>query len=141
MNLQVNPYILVDGSAEEAISFYQEALGAKVLFKQTMGEGPQGPENPMTEQEKARVAHAVLLAGESKFFVGDYEPGMPRSRGNGINVCLTVATAEEAEQLYTALKAGGTVDMELAPTYYSPAYGMVTDKFGVCFQIFTMNGR
>ncbi|WP_340020879.1 VOC family protein [Paenibacillus sp. FSL K6-1096] len=141
MNLQVNPYILVDGSAGEAIAFYQEALGAKVLFKQTVGEGPQNPEKPMTEQEKARIAHAVLLAGDSKFFVADYEPEMPRSRGNSINVCLSVATADEAQKLYTALKAGGTVDIELAPTYYSPAYSMVTDKFGVCFQIFTMRER
>ncbi|MEK4003217.1 VOC family protein [Paenibacillus sp. FSL H3-0333] len=141
MKLQMNPYILVDGSAREAIAFYQEALGAVVLFKQTMGEGPQNPDAPMTEQEKAQIAHAVLLAGETKFFVADYEPGMPRSRGNSINICLTVETEAEAQQLFTSLKAGGTVDIELAPAYYSPAYGMVTDKFGVCFQIFTMKGR
>lgn len=67
MKLQMNPYILVDGSAQEAIAFYQEALGAVVLFKQTMGEGPQNPDAPMTEQEKAQIAHAVLLAGETKF--------------------------------------------------------------------------
>ncbi|MFD1910379.1 hypothetical protein ACFTAO_50035 [Paenibacillus rhizoplanae] len=41
-----------------------------VLFKQTMGEGPQNPDAPMTEQEKAQIAHAVLLAGETKFFCG-----------------------------------------------------------------------
>lgn len=56
-------------------------------------------------------------------------------------MCLSVETEVEAQQLFNSLKAGGTVDIELAPAYYSPAYGMVTDKFGVCFQIFTMNGR
>ncbi|MFD1910380.1 hypothetical protein ACFSQ7_50140 [Paenibacillus rhizoplanae] len=68
--------------------------------------------------------------------MADYEPGMPRSRGNNINICLTVETEAEAQQLFNSLKVGGTVDIELAPAYYSPAYGMVTDKFGVCFQIF-----
>ncbi|NOU83186.1 VOC family protein [Paenibacillus sp. LMG 31459] len=141
MTLQVNPFILVDGTASEAIAFYQEALGATLLFKQTVGEGPQNPDSPMTEQEKARIAHSVLLVGETKFFVADQEVGQPLSHGNGITICITADTAEEAQQLYDSLKAGGTVDIELAPAYFSPAFGMVTDKYGVCFQIFTKRAQ
>lgn len=137
MTLQVNPFILVDGTAGEAIEFYQEALGAKLLFKQTVGEGPQNPEAPMSEQEKARIAHSVLLVGETKFFLADQEPNQSLTHGNGITICITVDTTAEARQLYDALKEGGTVDIGLAPAYFSPAYGMVKDKFGVSFQVFT----
>jgi PhnB protein len=137
MTLQVNPFILVDGTASEAIAFYQEALGAKLLFKQTVGEGPQHPGSPLSAQEKARIAHSVLLVGETKFFVADQELGQPLQQGNAITICITVDTTDEAQQLYSSLKAGGTVDIELNPTYFSPAYGMVTDKFGVAFQVFT----
>lgn len=137
MTLQINPFVLVDGTASEAIAFYQEALGAKLLFKQTVGEGPQHPESPLTKQEKARIAHSVLLVGETSFFVADQEVGQLLSHGNGITICITVDTTDEAKQLYDSLKAGGTVDIELSPAYFSPAFGMVTDKFGVCFQIFT----
>ncbi|WNS41956.1 VOC family protein [Paenibacillus sp. MMS20-IR301] len=137
MTLQVNPFILVDGTADEAIAFYQEALGAKLLFKQTVGEGPQNPEAPMSEAEQARIAHSVLLVGETKFFVADQELNQPLTHGNGITICITVDTPDEARQLYNALGEGGTVDLELSPAYFSPAYGMVTDKFGVAFQIFT----
>ncbi|MNC16446.1 hypothetical protein D3C76_135790 [compost metagenome] len=141
MTLQLNPFILLDGNAQQAIEFYQEVLGAKLLFKQTAGEGPQNPESPMSEKAKARIAHSVLRVGETDFFVADLEEGMTLLPGNGINICITADTAAEAEQLYHALKEGGQIDIPLGPTYFSPAYGMVTDRFGVAFQVFTKRGQ
>ncbi|KWX78506.1 VOC family protein [Paenibacillus jilunlii] len=141
MTLQLNPFILLDGNAQQAIEFYQEVLGAKLLFKQTAGEGPQNPDAPMSEEAKARIAHSVLRVGETDFFVADLEEGQTLLPGNGINICITADSTAEAEQLYHSLKEGGQVDIELAPVYFSPAYGMVTDKFGVAFQIFTKRGR
>jgi PhnB protein len=35
------------------------------------------------------------------------------------------------------LKQDGQVKMPLQETFFSPAYGIVTDKFGVTFQIYT----
>lgn len=37
MNIEVNPFIMLEGTAREAISFYQESLGANLLFMQTVG--------------------------------------------------------------------------------------------------------
>ncbi|OKP99497.1 VOC family protein [Paenibacillus sp. P46E] len=141
MTIQLNPFILFDGNAQEAIEFYQKTLGAKLLFKQTIGEGPQNPDTPLSEEAKARIAHSVLRVGETDFYVADLEEGQELIPGNGINICLTVDNAAKAEQLYHLLKIGGQVDIELAPTYFSPAFGMVTDKFGVAFQVFTKRGQ
>ncbi|MHA6533085.1 VOC family protein [Paenibacillus sp. BAC0078] len=140
MTLQLNPFILLGGTAQKAIEFYQEVLGAKLLFKQTVGEGPQNPHSPMSEQEKALIAHSVLRVGETDFFVADLEEGQVLRPGNSINICITVDNAGEAERLYHSLQEGGQVDIELGPTYFSPAYGMVTDRFGVAFQVFTKRG-
>ncbi|OKP81864.1 hypothetical protein A3842_10520 [Paenibacillus sp. P3E] len=141
MTIQLNPFILLDGNAQKAIEFYQETLGAKLLFKQTVGEGPQNPDTPLSEEAKARIAHSVLRVGETDFYVADLEEGQALIPGNGINICITVDNAAEAEQLYHLLKEGGQVDIELAPAYFSPAFGMVTDKFGVTFQVFTKRGQ
>jgi PhnB protein len=141
MTIEVNPFILLEGTAREAIAFYQESLGAKLLFMQTVGEGPQNPEAPLSDEEKARIAHSVLRVGETTMFVADLEPGQTRQTGNGLNLCISTDNAEASEQLYSTLKEGGQVDIELAPAYFSPAYGMVTDKFGVTFQIFTKRPR
>ncbi|AIQ50302.1 VOC family protein [Paenibacillus sp. FSL R7-0331] len=137
MTIEVNPFILLEGTAREAISFYQESLGANLMFMQTVGEGPLEAGNPLSDEEKARIAHSVLRIGETTMFVADLEPGQTRQTGNGLNLCISTSDADTSGQLYNVLKEGGTVDIELGPAYFSPAYGMVTDKFGVTFQIFT----
>lgn len=141
MNIEVNPFVMLEGTAREAISFYQESLGAKLMYIQTAGEGPQNPEAPLSDAEKARIAHSVLRIGETTMFVADLEPGQTRQTGNGLNLCISTEDAAASEQLYNTLKEGGQVDIELGPAYFSPAYGMVTDKFGVTFQIFTKRAR
>ncbi|WP_342438019.1 VOC family protein [Paenibacillus sp. FSL L8-0436] len=141
MSIQLNPFILLDGTAEEAIAFYQESLGAKLQFKQTVGQGPQNPDSPLSDKEKARIAHSVLSVGDTDIFVADLDIGQVLQTGNGINICLSTEDAGEAERLYNTLKEGGQIDVELGPVYFSPAYGMITDKFGVTFQIFTKRPR
>ncbi|AIQ44703.1 3-demethylubiquinone-9 3-methyltransferase [Paenibacillus sp. FSL R7-0273] len=138
MNIEVNPFIMLEGTAREAITFYQESLGAKLLFIQTVGEGPTDQENaPLSDEDKARIAHSVLRIGDTTMFVADLEPGQTRQTGNGLNLCISTSDADTSGQLYNVLKEGGQVDIELGPAYFSPAYGMVTDRFGVTFQIFT----
>jgi PhnB protein len=141
MSLQLNAFIMMDGNAQEAILFYEKSLGAKVLFKQTVGEGPKNSEISLTADEKARVSHSVLKIGESEIMVSDNLPGQPFQSGNQVTICITADVKEEAKQIYEALKQEGQVNMPLQETYFSPAYGIVIDKFGVTFQIFTKNER
>ncbi|WP_364151534.1 hypothetical protein [Paenibacillus sp. LPE1-1-1.1] len=44
---------------------------------------------------------------------------------------------EKATQYFEALKQGGRVNDPLQASFFSPAYGNVTDKFGITFQILT----
>jgi PhnB protein len=137
MTLQLNPFIMLDGNAKEAIQFYEKALDAKVLFKQTVGEGPENPEFPISAEDKERIAHSVLKIGETDIFVADLIPGQSHQRGNQITICITTDEIEKSKLLYESLQQDGQVNISLDETYFSPAYGMVTDKFGVIFQIFT----
>jgi len=138
MNVKLTPFIMLDGQASEAIPFYEQALGAQVVFRQTFGEIPQeGHPWTMTEELKERIAHCVLVAGGTELFVCDSEPNQQLERGDQVNICLTVKDASEAERLFDALRSDGKVLMPLQPVYFSPAFGMVTDRFGVTFQVFT----
>jgi PhnB protein len=137
MSLQFNPYLMMNGNAKEAIQFYEKSLDAKVLFLQTVGDGPQNPESPIPEEEKGRVAHSVLKVGESEIMVSDNIPGQPLQSGNQVTICISITEKEKAKQIYEALHQGGQVNIPLEETYFSPSFGMVTDKFGVTFQIFT----
>lgn len=138
MNVKFTPFIMLNGHANEAIEFYEQALGAQVVFKQTFGEIPvEGDSSPMAEEAKKRIAHSVLVVGDSELFVSDSEPNHPLERGDQVNICITVKDVSEAERIYDAMRSEGKVLLPLQPFYFSPAYSMVTDRFGVTFQIFT----
>ena len=137
MSFQLVPYIMLDGHAEEAIRFYEETLGAELLFKQTLGQGPQNPDAPLQPEEAALIAHAILKIGDTEIFIADSIPGMTLQQGNILTICLTTDDSHQAKQFYSALQPGGQVILPLEEAYFSPAYGMVKDKFGVSFQIFT----
>ncbi|OBZ10679.1 hypothetical protein A8L34_19060 [Bacillus sp. FJAT-27264] len=137
MSFQLIPYIMLNGQAKEAIQFYEQALGAQLLFKQTFGEGPQNPDSPLKAEDAALVAHAILKIGDTQIFVADCIPGLTLQQGNVLTICLTTDDSDQAKQFYQALQQGGQVILPLEAAYFSPAYGMVKDKFGVTFQIFT----
>ena len=56
----VNPYIAFKGNCRQAIEFYKSALGAEVLFVQTVGESPMSDMGPAEN-----IMHCTLKAGES----------------------------------------------------------------------------
>lgn len=137
MTLKLIPYLVMDGNAREAIEFYQKALNAEILFSQSFGEMPENPEFPLPEDAKGRVSHATLKIGETELMLSDTFPGQPHASGNQVTICITTDDAEKSRQMFDALKQDGQVTMSLQETFFSPAYGSVTDQFGVGFQIFT----
>ncbi|TRY27002.1 VOC family protein [Brevibacillus sp. LEMMJ03] len=137
MTLRLIPYLVMDGNAKEAIQFYEKALDAKILFYQTFGEMPENPEFPLPEEAKDRVSHAMVRVGESDLMFSDTFPGQPHQSGSQVTICISTNDKEKSKRIYEALKQGGQVNMPLQETFFSPAYGIVTDKFGVTFQINT----
>ncbi|MCR8997429.1 VOC family protein [Brevibacillus halotolerans] len=137
MTLKLIPYLVMDGNAKEAIQFYEKALHAKVLFNQTFGEMPENPEFPIPANAKDRVAHAMVKVSETDLMFSDTFPGQPHQKGNQVTICIATSNKEESTQIYEALQEGGQVNMPLQETHFSPAYGIITDKFGVTFQIYT----
>jgi PhnB protein len=137
MSVRLTPYLVLPGTAGEAIAFYEKALDAQVLFKQTFGEMPASPEYPLVEEQKGLIAHAMLQVGESQMMFSDSDPGRPVKLGDQVTICITTKDASKSKQYFEGLKEGGTVILELHEAFFSPAYGQVKDKFGVTFQLFT----
>ncbi len=53
-------YLTFNGNAAEALAFYAQALGGKILFSMTFGESPMGAETPAEHKDK--IMHATLEA-------------------------------------------------------------------------------
>lgn len=133
--MKTEPYLFFDGHAEEAIEFYKKTLGAQVVqimrFKdnhdpEEPGMRPAGTEN--------KVLHAEIKIGNSAVMLSDGRClGSPAFKGFG----LTMSVPEEAEaaRLFAQLGEGGQVQMPMGKTFFSPAFGMVADKFGVSWMV------
>jgi PhnB protein len=69
--------------------------------------------------------------------LSDTYPGAPYQKGNNVTVCITTKDVEKSKQMYEALSQDGQGGMPLQETPFSPAFGIITDKFGVTLQIVT----
>lgn len=133
--MQVQPYLFFDGRCEEAIEFYRRALGAEVEFLMRNKDSPEPPPPGMIPPgSENKVMHASLKIGDSIVMASDgHCAGNPRF--DGFSLSFTVPTEADAERVFAALADGGKVTMPLAKTFWSPRFGMLTDRFGVGWMI------
>lgn len=129
--IAVQPYINFKGNCREAIEFYKQALGAEVLFTQTVGESPMSDMGPAES-----IMHCSMKVGDSVLMMSDdMRPDAP-PYGNG-NISLTVGLNDPAKagEIFARLSEGGQVMMPLTKTYWAEAFGMLTDRFGVRWMV------
>ena len=131
--MHVQPYLHLSGRCEEAIEFYKKALGAKVEMLMRFKDAPEGQCAPGTEN---KVMHSALKIGDTIVMATD---GMMQDQGKlefkGISLTLNPATEAECERLFNALANGGQVHQPLIKTFFSPKFGVVSDKFGVNWMV------
>jgi len=53
----------------------------------------------------------------------------------GFSLSVTASSESEAKRKFSALAEGGEVKMPLTKTFFSPAFGMLTDRFGVGWMV------
>src|SRR6187401_290107 len=131
----VQPYLSFGGRCEEAVEFYRKALGAEVemmmRFKDSPEPHPPGMVPPGFEN---KIMHSSFRIGETTLMASD---GCAAEKTNfqGFSLSLSVPTEAEADRAFAALADGGDVKMPLAKTFWSPRFGMVTDRFGIGWMV------
>lgn len=137
--MYVQPYLFFDGRCEEAIEFYRRALGAEVTMLMRFKESPEPPPaGCVAPGSDDKVMHASLRIGETTVMASDGQC-TGQTRFQGFSLSLTAKDEAEAALLFTALAEGGQVQMPLGKTFFSPCFGMVTDRFGVSWMIVVMS--
>ena len=129
--MQIQPYLFFEGRCDEVIEFYRTALGAEVLMLVRFKDSPE-PVAPGTEE---KVMHASVRIGKTTIHVSDGRCG-GKASFQGFGLSLTVDEDAEAKRLFEALCDGGQVQMPMAKTFFSPAFGMVVDRFGVLWLVY-----
>jgi PhnB protein len=135
-NILVQPYLFFDGRCEEAIEFYRRALGAEVDILMRFKESPEPHQPGMCPPgSENKVMHASFRIGNTTILASDGRCG-GKPAFQGFSLSITVPTEDEAGQLFASLADGGQVQLPLAKTFFSPAFGMVADKFGVAWMVY-----
>jgi PhnB protein len=131
----VQSYLNFEGRCEEALEFYKKAVGAEVQMLMRFKDSPEPPPpdkvQPGTEN---KVMHASFRIGETVLMASDgYCQGKGEFKGFGLSIAAK--DVAEADRVFQALAQGGQVSMPLAQTFWSPRFGMLVDKFGVCWMV------
>jgi PhnB protein len=136
--MPIEPYLFFEGRCEEALAFYRRALGAEVTSLMRNRESPE-PHQPgaLPPGSEDKVLHAVVRIGDTTLMVSDGRcSGQPVFQGFALTI--TAPDAASADRMFAALAEGGQVQMASAKTFFSPRFGMVTDRFGVLWMIIVM---
>lgn len=128
----VSPYLNFDGRCEEAVNFYQQALGAKVEMIARFKEAPAGHECPGQAGEK--IMHCAFTVGEHRLMASDCR-NEGKQKFEGFSLSLMYGTEAEVDRVFAALSEGGKVEMPLERTFWSPKFGLVVDRFGLSWMV------
>jgi PhnB protein len=130
----VQPYLFFGGRCEEALSFYRTAIGAQVDMVMKFKDSPRPPPPGVIQAGfEDKVMHSSFRVGETEIMASDgHREG---THFGGFSLSLSVPTVAEADRAFAALAAGGQVKMPLDKTFWSPRFGMLTDKFGVDWMV------
>ncbi len=133
-NAIVQPYLFFAGRCDEALALYRDALSIEVdmlmRFKDSPEPMPPGMLQPGFEN---RVMHAAFRVGGSTIMASDGCDD--KAKFSGFSLAVSVKDEAEAKRVFAALSAGGSVQMPLGKTFWSPCYGMLTDRFGVGWMV------
>ncbi len=123
----VTPGLCVKKS-DEAIAFYQKALGAQLLSRSTSPDG--------------KVIHAEIKIGDSVLFIADEFPNMPSGCRapetlKGTTAGLYVYVPDVDAAFDRAVKAGAKSLMPVSDMFWGDRFGQILDPFGHIWSLAT----
>jgi PhnB protein len=134
-NRFIQPYLLFHGNCEEAVEFYRKALGAEVEMMMRYNESPEpAPPGMVPPGSENKIMHTSFRIGDTTVMASD-DCTAEKGDFQGFSLSLTVPNEADADRVFAALADGGQVQMPLGETFWSPRFGMLSDRFGVGWMV------
>lgn len=126
------PYLNFGGNCRDAFTRYQEIFGGELTLL-PMSEVPTDGDTPASHDDA--IAHAALMLEDGGLLMASDVPGGDVDEMQSIYVNYSVADPSEAERVFEALADGGTVEMPIGETFWSPKFGICRDRFGTPWMV------
>ena len=128
--MTLDVFLNFDGDCRQALEFYAKVFGLEVSDNiQTYEQGG------FSEGNEGRILYASLPIFGGNVMFSDCPADSDYVKGSNIALTLGSSDKSELERIFNAFAEGGEVDMPLGQTFFSEFYGMVTDKFGITWQL------
>lgn len=128
MGQKITTFLMFDGQAEEAMTFYVSLFDdAEVVSVAKYG--PQGP------GAEGSVQHATFTLAGQRFMCIDSSEEHAFGFTPAVSLYVDCADEAEIERLHSALAKDGAELMPLGDYGFSTRFGWVNDRFGVSWQL------
>ena len=132
----INPYLNFPGTTEEAFNFYKSVFGGEFAMLQRFKDTPEKDRVPAHEQDK--IMHIALPIGKGTILMATdalESMGQKLTAGNNFHLSISTESEEEANTLFNALAARGSITIPLEKMFWGAYFGMCTDQFGVQWMV------
>jgi PhnB protein len=128
----MQPNLFFSGNAEEALEYYRSATGGEVEIRRFT----ELPADQHSAPEWAnKVLYGTLRSPLGILNAMDAPPDRAGKPGDNFALSILTTTEAQTDAVFAKLSAGGTVTMPLEKTFWSPKFGMCTDKFGIKWMV------
>lgn len=129
--MPVIAYLNFNGTTEEAVQYYANVFQTEAPQVQYFRDMPGHEADPELAN---RVLHARMTVHGTPLFFSDSMPNRPVTHGDGITLAIVANDTEILTAQFQHLAEEGRVLMPIQETFWSKAYGIVQDKYGVQWQ-------
>ena len=135
--ITLTPYLLFDGTCQQAMEFNQSCLGGELTLMKVK-DSPLKDHFPSAEQDK--VLNARLRNGALEISASDWlRPDRTPVRGNTVCLYLSGGSSQDLKSLFEKLSEGAAEVNDPLKEQPIGTYGALNDKFGVRWMFHTDN--
>lgn len=128
MSIETTTHLNFRGTARAALTFYQSVFGGEIVLVTHSQTYPE-----FAPDEADHIAYGQVASTDG-FRIMAFDVPATRPYDPGIApvfVSVRGQAADEIQAYWSKLAEGATVLFPVAPSAWSPLYGMLTDRFGV----------
>ncbi|MFJ4471674.1 VOC family protein [Streptomyces sp. NPDC089424] len=131
MASRLNPYLVFEGDARQALEFYKEVFGGTLAVNTYADLGGQS-----SPADADKIMHGMLETPSGfTLMCADTPPGEDYSRGNAYSISLSGEDEAELRGYWEKLSADGTVTVPLDKQMWGDVFGMCQDRFGTAWMV------
>ena len=130
MKSLLTPDISFKGNAREAMEFYKTVFGGELTLS-TFGENNMSH----TPGDEENIMHGMLTAENGIVLMGSDAPIKGNDPDTRISISLSGDNETELQGYWDKLVEGGTVTAPLVKAPWGDTFGMLNDKFGICWMV------